>query len=197
MRSPSNFNPRSRMGSDTRSPRSANGSADFNPRSRMGSDTNGQAYGYDAYLFQSTLPHGERPRNSSRWTYPDDFNPRSRMGSDDTALEMTLTTVLFQSTLPHGERRAAARGPAAREISIHAPAWGATWINGQQVNHTGFQSTLPHGERPGRWSRRARNTDFNPCSRMGSDHRITAQLHQHPISIHAPAWGATDGRVRA
>ena len=34
---------------------------------------------------------------------------------------------VFQSTLPHGERRAALENQiAALEISIHAPAWGAT-----------------------------------------------------------------------
>ena len=86
---------------------------------------------------------------------------------------MPLTqTDLFQSTLPHGERQAG--GPnhtPTGEISIHAPAWGATSrrtiVNKTKHNFnprsrmgsdcypryghctmSSFQSTLPHGERP-------------------------------------------------
>ena len=56
--------------------------------------------------FQSTLPHGER-RTAAHWaTQPRfDFNPRSRTGSDG---------------------RARWRGRAGKDISIHAPARGAT-----------------------------------------------------------------------
>ena len=55
----------------------------FNPRSRMGSDEKApMPYTSWARLFQSTLPHGERPLLSSTGVIE---NP-------------------FQSTLPHGER---------------------------------------------------------------------------------------------
>ena len=141
----------------------------FNPRSRMGSDgerfknlydyaisihapawgaTKTTRAGIRAIQFQSTLPHGERPANAFA------LSP----------------TCLFQSTLPHGERQqllprliqlanisihAPAWGATTerrwicsmRNISIHAPAWGAT----QSILHLSlidqFQSTLPHGER--------------------------------------------------
>ena len=57
-----------------------------------------------------------------------DFNPRSREGSD--GLYISSPDVLFP-------------------ISIHAPARGAT-VAGKlrAVLHQGFQSTLPRGERP-------------------------------------------------
>ena len=34
------------------------------------------------YVFQSTLPHGERPGRTPWNNQWDNFNPRSRMGSD-------------------------------------------------------------------------------------------------------------------
>ena len=82
------------------------------------------------------------------------------------------------------------------------------------VNDTNiFQSTLPHGERRASWCTTVPKTNFNPRSRMGSDSESTrvyavssefqstlphgerrgatpAGIH-HKISIHAPAWGAT------
>ena len=57
-------------------------------------------------LFQSTLPRGER---------------RTR----DVLLQMQFE---FQSTLPRGERHDGERiEQIGTEISIHAPAWGATF----------------------------------------------------------------------
>ena len=93
----SGFNPRSRMGSDPLkitylglascfNPRSRMGSplppvVGFNPRSRMGSDLS-ENYPRPIHLFQSTLPHGERPSEGTPIAAEVGFNPRSRMGSD-------------------------------------------------------------------------------------------------------------------
>ena len=77
-----------------------------------------------------------------------DFNPRSRVGSDVVAHYFD----------------------AARQISIHAPAWGATKMKIAELHAPEFQSTLPRGER-------LAVTTLRFC------------LSQ--ISIHAPAWGAT------
>ena len=56
-------------------------------------------------LFQSTLPHGERQFVADNPAGPNSFNPRSRMGSDIVpCTRLDLLTV-----------------------SIHAPAWGATY----------------------------------------------------------------------
>ncbi len=102
----------------------------FNPRSRMGSDIlalmdwigpvvsiHAPAWGATRLrvrssndsLFQSTLPHGERRKKAT----------------------MAIITPMFQSTLPHGERhdQVDAAGGAFR-VSIHAPAWGATYRPG-------------------------------------------------------------------
>ena len=100
------------------------------------------------------------------------------------------------------------------DVSIHAPAWGATngrtWYfsvimfqstlpHGERlqanVNSAAtklFQSTLPHGERLSPIMSAINIACFNPRSRMGSD-RNTPKKERKAIlvSIHAPAWGAT------
>ncbi len=78
----------------------------------------------------------------------------------------------FQSTHPRGVRRGT-EGRIFRviEVSIHAPAWGATSVSISATSTaTRFQSTHPRGVRPGL---------------TGHD------AGQQRVSIHAPAWGAT------
>ena len=77
------------------------------------------------------------------------FNPRSRKGSDAAHFEGDEYT---------------------EDISIHAPARGATSLHSAQLRDIPFQSTLPQGERP--WE-------------------LTMSHPLDPISIHAPARGAT------
>ena len=78
-------------------------------------------------MFQSTLPRGERLMPSMKLSYAS----------------------LFQSTLPRGERLGSlAEIEGAVEVSIHAPAWGATLST---ANATATSSC------------------FNPRSRVGSD----------------------------
>ena len=79
----------------------------FNPRSRMGSDRILQKIALNMFWFQSTLPHGERRKFQERDKGAVSFNPRSRMGSD-----------LLNQGLTQPE-----------EVSIHAPAWGATSLS--------------------------------------------------------------------
>ena len=102
------------------------------------------------YAFQSTLPRGERP------------NPRC----------FIKWKRLFQSTLPRGERHVYSWDARIFfDISIHAPARGATLI------HNSCDVFL---------------FNFNPRSREGSDAtlRFLGCLYRK-ISIHAPARGAT------
>ena len=99
------------------------------------------------------------------------FNPRSRMGSDTRTLHINI---------------------GVNNISIHAPAWGATELIIRTIVSKVFQSTLPHGERP----QRCKPSD---TKRLISIHApawgATTALKQaqtaNTISIHAPAWGAT------
>ena len=77
------------------------------------------------------------------------FNPRTRVGCDAAAAPTVLTAGKFQSTHPRGVRRGIA-ALALRDsiVSIHAPAWGATF--GRQIGaklEKRFQSTHPRGVR--------------------------------------------------
>ena len=79
------------------------------------------------FIFQSTLPQGERrQRQRGRGKYQH-FNPRSHKGSDVFFFVVEAIQAIFQSTLPQGERQQAA-----------VKKYGARK----------FQSTLPQGERP-------------------------------------------------
>ena len=122
------------------------------------------------------------------------FNPRPREGSDPGTVLTYGITVKFQSTLPRGERQ-------DEDCS-------STCV-------CGFQSTLPRGERPHFYTSVHKSGYFNPRSREGSDSRAVSieqseRLFQStlprgerpscsplvfiigPISIHAPARGATN-----
>ena len=105
------------------------------------------------------------------------------------------------------------------QVSIHAPAWGATADHHQRCPVVPrFQFTLPRGERhslrprshlwqgfnsrsrvgsdrPRRRRRRAQRC-FNSRSRVGSDRGRSETVADGGVSIHAPAWGATDGGRR-
>ena len=78
------------------------------------------------------------------------FNPRTRMGCDTAFYSIPKSTSKFQSTHPHGVRQAVTSTyTISSKISIHAPAWGATYDNvAKVVCDALFQSTHPHGVRP-------------------------------------------------
>ncbi len=125
---------------------------------------------------------------------------------------------MFQSTRPRGARQAATeKADAEAQVSIHAPAWGAT-ARGEAACPTTprfnprarvgrdyvagikdgraywFQSTRPRGARQRirlSWSMLA--AMFQSTRPRGARHqgRVHGLVHC-PVSIHAPAWGATD-----
>ncbi len=100
-------------------------------------------------LFQSTLPHGERrgqPRKGRRVI--NRFNPRSRMGSD--VISNACRWLLL--------------------VSIHAPAWGATYVRIILAHsYKGFNPRSRMGSDQLNPHRRRFARCFNPRSRMGSD----------------------------
>ncbi len=192
-RTSTDFNPRSRTGSDGTPGVTPVRRIDFNPRSRTGSDVGVRACESRRRIFQPTLPHRERLRFSFSCTHLSNFNPRSRTGSDHLAGSAGGGRPVFQPTLPHRERRsgvlelqqcavisthAPAQGAtdivkgifSADAISTHAPAQGATVRGGgHPVLCGGFQPTLPHRERPYAVAGSVGDGYFNPRSRTGSD----------------------------
>ena len=150
-------------------------------------------YIQSAYLFQSTLPRGERPEAGQVQTWIRCFNPRSHEGSDTRNQPKMTCAWLFQSTLPRGERL---MDMATLGLSVQ------------------FQSTLPRGERlhplvlvvtpldvsihaPTRGAtapicfKTEASRCFNPRSHEGSDCTIKDMFWNGDVSIHAPTRGAT------
>ena len=143
------------------------------------------------WIFQSTLPHGERHSPILSPVQKPNFNPRSHTGSDPCRYCGSNRQQQFQSTLPHGERRKlifmirmftnfnprSHTGSDKMEkmsadtymISIHAPTRGATRHGAADLQVNGFQSTLPHGERLLPPFRMYPVYNFNPRSHTGSD----------------------------
>ena len=143
------FNPRSREGSDRYLSDLERDGWNFNPRSREGSDLRAEREMSMLILFQSTLPRRERPSLSLRFPTATRFQStlprreRRPLLAETDACEQFQSTLprrerhgnhdfwrqnnRFQSTLPRRERQPRAiLGDIDFEISIHAPAKGAT-----------------------------------------------------------------------
>ena len=171
---------------------------DFNPRSREGSDQN-------AVVCPLIIPHfNPRSREGSDLALfaviraRVHFNPRSREGSDTNVREYITRTRDFNPRSREGSDSPMWRFCWRSNISIHAPAKGATGSGLPSPScPRPFQSTLPRRERP-------YTVIYTPSSHWISIHapakgatitplRITASAG---ISIHAPAKGATSTQKR-
>ena len=145
------------------------------------------------------------------------FNPRARVGRDLHFSRNERQVAAFQSTRPRGARLADfAIEATIPPISIHAPAWGATSLLPSPSLQCSYFNPRA---RVGRDSRQKCLDDcplhFNPRARVGRDLSCTLPngmrkgfqstrprgarrrgvlyfAAMHIISIHAPAWGATD-----
>ena len=98
----------------------------------QGATENGRVY-FDLDGFQSTLPRRERLRTAAQAEFANDFNPRSRAGSDISGSDITLITDDFNPRSRAGSDAQAEMGRVIDEISIHAPAQGATSIHAASV----------------------------------------------------------------
>ena len=97
----------------------------FNPRSRAGSDN------YDVAV-DNVIKR---------------FNPRSRAGSDGRAAYLDGVPVRFNPRSRAGSDTFGCCGSGMNQVSIHAPARGATDDPSSFTAIGWFQSTLPRGER--------------------------------------------------
>ena len=103
----------------------------------------------------------------------DGFNPRTRVGCDDAKRNYQSQARKFQSTHPRGVRRVAPGHTVTRfDVSIHAPAWGATGA---------------------RRSRQVSTTVSIHAPAWGATLTVFDRVRMMLVSIHAPAWGATGG----
>jgi len=77
-------------------------------------------------------------------------------------------------------------------VSIHAPAWGATFSVPPFLRSSEFQSTPPHGGRPPDLLRFLRPIEVSiHAPAWGATSNPVSEPANVRVSIHAPAWGAT------
>ena len=163
----------------------------FNPRSHEGSDFCAFCNSVMPFLFQSTLPRGERHSGEISEGNQSDFNPRSHEGSDNFYCPVhPIQCISIHAPTRGATPRASLKkslcknfNPRSHEgsdkmekmsadtymISIHAPTRGATSKAKEAVTNKVFQSTLPRGERQIRRGQRSIFHYFNPRSHEGSD----------------------------
>ena len=146
------FNPRSREGSDRILRMLHSLLQHFNPRSREGSDTlpTGRLASCKQYFNPRSREGSDVPRAVTA-AIPRDFNPRSREGSDSVAILCISALFDFNPRSREGSDVGNMLYQQLFDISIHAPARGAT----------GMSNFM--------W---ACISDFNPRSREGSDHKL-------------------------
>ena len=167
----------------------------FNPRTRVGCDEWSQTSQCRNHWFQSTHPRGVRLpvmrrrfqphhvsihapawgttlRQTSGQRLDSCFNPRTRVGCDCGCWCGPTASSRFNPRTRVGcDTATTTKAAPDLDVSIHAPAWGATLSPSLNVTEQfQFQSTHPRGVRL-------------PAG--------GAQAGQEPVSIHAPAWGAT------
>ena len=145
-------------------------------------------------IFQSTLPRGERHSICVFESVRKNFNPRSHEGSDSCVRILLHLIDRFQSTLPRGERRYCHDNkPIFNDISIHAPTRGATLIDlFIRIFLDNFNPRSHEGSDDYTPNSRTISSDFNPRSHEGSDPACFYPETGKIISIHAPTRGATD-----
>ena len=123
--------------------------ASFNPRARVGRDATGTILRVLDAMFQSTRPRGARRRFESMGNDVTSFNPRARVGRDLRQRPSSSSHNSFNPRARVGRDGVVpvVFGPVL-QVSIHAPAWGATAATARNRACTGR---------------------FNPRARVGRD----------------------------
>ena len=119
----------------------------FNPRARVGRDDFKNSVMTIRSPFQSTRPRGARPPASPAVLATSNFNPRARVGRDAFGVTGELDRLHFNPRARVGRDPQIAAADVPADISIHAPAWGATAGFTQRMLSVVFQSTRPRGAR--------------------------------------------------
>jgi len=144
--------------------------------------------------FQSTRPHEARPATWATWAWSRRcFNPRARTRRDRKPSSVGFCWNQVSIHAPaRGATMAFWRDASDDIVSIHAPARGATGQSAGGGACGSFQSTRPHeARRPQSAALRAGQGRFNPRARTRRDSLAIRKTSSAMVSIHAPARGAT------
>ena len=170
----------------------------FNPRARVGRDV-GVGVVVPRYRFQSTRPAWGATTRSRSHRPPGCFNPRAprgarhcgcalsvqrvdvsihapRVGRDQTELWCLCPPIRFNPRARVGrDARHGNSNDRSSAVSIHAPAWGATWAIGIATAASCFNPRARVGRDETGATRRPSRDCFNPRARVGRD-AITGNL---------------------
>jgi len=146
------FNPRARVGRDMIVKEYKSRLLCFNPRARVGRDRLvNWKYRIDRE-FQSTRPRGARLKYPASNPIIIGFNPRARVGRDMLKALVESGQIGFNPRARVGRDNFRANsGSREKVVSIHAPAWGATY---RRSNFNLLYSC------------------FNPRARVGRDYHV-------------------------
>ena len=149
-------------------------------------------------LFRSALPHGERPAGGAAGLPVAVVSIRApARGATRRGAPALRPWLLFRSPLPHGERPAGgAAGLPVAVVSIRAPARGATSRARARFSmQTSFDPRSRTGSDSYSMPLDCSASGFDPRSRTGSDQPPRSGVAaKFPVSIRAPARGATHGQ---
>ena len=143
--------------------------------------------------FQFTRPRGARREGRSHVPALAEFQFTRPRGARRMAIGAIGAYQEFQFTRPRGARRETLHVEVRGDnVSIHAPAWGATSGGVSCATHRQFQFTRPRGARLDQLFVRRVIVAFQFTRPRGARPRARAErAPPRGVSIHAPAWGAT------
>ena len=172
-------------------------SCGFDPRSPRGERLDGMRdCRSTGQKFRSALPARGATRRLCRRIGKRCFDPRSRAGSDYRQACSDLPPQCFDPRSRAGsDRRAGQHAKARKDVSIRAPARGATPLRMHgPMRADRFRSALPRGERR-ITEQYADRPGFRSALPRGERHYASLLSSRHEIvSIRAPARGATSRR---
>ena len=148
--------------------------------------------------FQSTRPRGARHRRSRGWTASEYFNPRARVGRDCFHPFAIRSLCISIHAPAWGATFRCYQYSTDFCISIHAPAWGATIrlrrsiaADEISIHAPAWGATMIH-----RFDIPQRLISIHAPA-WGATQALVVAVVDNAISIHAPAWGATVGYLKA
>ena len=122
----------------------------FNPRSHEGSDRALPLNTVLSWIFQSTLPRGERREWKMSEIKLKQFQSTLPRGERQESVRANQAKERFQSTLPRGERLLQRTSRVtARNFNPRSHEGSDSYVPALYAVNTAFQSTLPRGERHG------------------------------------------------
>jgi hypothetical protein len=145
-------------------------------------------------MFQSTHPRGVRLLIIFCWCLDASFNPRTRGGCDITDDLGTAIGIWFQSTHPRGVRQLRMLSLVSIRSCFNPRTRGGCDLSpfAQLPQVVMFQSTHPRGVRQDTsWTMMHFQRFQSTHPRGVRPHRSARPRAWTPVSIHAPAGGAT------